>query len=182
MTHFDKQKLSEIVLYILNKTNGLDYYHLFKVIYFANMEHLVKYGFPMVTDDFYALPDGPVPTALYDSIKRDTNCDSELRNLLSSSIKKGEDDAYYMLAASRKTDEDYLSKADTEVLDNSIKENAYLPYSELKAKSHGKEWERAFSQSSNKKMSIVGIAKDGRASDDMIEYIKENLMNESALA
>lgn len=182
MMHFDKQKLSEIVLYILNKTKGLDYYHLFKVIYFANMEHLVKYGFPMVADDFYALPDGPVPTVLYDSIKRDTNCDSELHNLLSSSTKKGEDDAYYMLAASRKTDEDYLSKADIEVLDNSIKENAYLPYSELKAKSHGKEWKRAFSQSSDKKMSIVGIAKDGRASDDMIEYIKENLMIESALA
>ena len=101
---------------------------------------------------------------------------------MSSSTKKGEDDAYYMLAASRKTDEDYLSKADIEVLDNSIKENAYLPYSELKAKSHGKEWKRAFSQSSDKKMSIVGIAKDGRASDDMIEYIKENLMIESALA
>lgn len=182
MTHFDKQKLSEIVLYILNKTKGLDYYHLFKVIYFANMEHLVKYGFPMVADDFYALPDGPVPTVLYDSIKRDTNCDSELHKLLSSSTKKGEDDAYYILVASRKTDEDYLSKADIEVMDNSIKENAYLPYSELKAKSHGKEWERAFSQSNDKKMSIVGIAKDGRASDDMIEYIKENLMIESALA
>ena len=31
MTNFDKQKLTEIVLYILNKTKGLDYYHVFKV-------------------------------------------------------------------------------------------------------------------------------------------------------
>ncbi len=33
MTNFDKQKLTEILLYILNKTKGLDYYHVFKVIY-----------------------------------------------------------------------------------------------------------------------------------------------------
>ena len=46
MTNFDKQKLTEIVLYILNKTKGLDYYHVFKVIYFANISYLAKYGFP----------------------------------------------------------------------------------------------------------------------------------------
>lgn len=37
MTRFDKQKLTEVVLYILNKTKGLDYYHVFKIIYFANI-------------------------------------------------------------------------------------------------------------------------------------------------
>ena len=49
MTRFDKQKLTEVVLYILNKTKGLDYYHVFKIIYFANIAHLAKiwisYGF-----------------------------------------------------------------------------------------------------------------------------------------
>lgn len=39
MTNFDKQKLTEILLYILNKTKGLDYYHVFKVIYFANISY-----------------------------------------------------------------------------------------------------------------------------------------------
>ena len=62
MTNFDKQKLTEILLYILNKTKGLDYYHVFKVIYFANISYLAKYGFPMVSDEFCALPDGPVPS------------------------------------------------------------------------------------------------------------------------
>ena len=31
-------------------------------------------------------------------------------------------------------------------------------------------------------MDIVGMAKDGMASEDMIEYIKENLAVEAALA
>ena len=35
MTSFDKQRIIEVVLYILNKTGGIDYYHLFKIFYFV---------------------------------------------------------------------------------------------------------------------------------------------------
>lgn len=183
MTTFDKHKLTEIVLYILNKTKGLDYYRVFKIIYFANMNHLVKYGIPMVSDEFYALKDGPVPSILYDCIKTGSYCDKELQTILNDNIQKGDDDAYYMLEAKRETDTDYFSKADIEALDKSILENAKLSYSELRSKSHGEEWKRAYySQQGCKVMDIVGIAKDGKASDDMIEYIKDNLLVKQALA
>ena len=182
MTQFDKQKLTEVVLYILNKTKGLDYYHVFKIIYFANIAHLAKYGFPMVSDEFCALPDGPVPSELYDCIKGVTCCDRELRDMLEKNVSKGTDDAYYMLEAKRNADLDYLSKADIEELNNSSSENANLSYGDLRAKSHGKEWERAYQLQGRKVMDIVGMAKDAMASDAMIEYIKENLAIEAALA
>ena len=184
MTNFDKQKLTEIVLYILNKTKGLDYYHVFKVIYFANIAHLAKYGIRMTTDDFCALPDGPVPSILYDCIKKDCHYDEELGDLIDENVAKGNDDAYYMLTAKREANMDFLSKADIEVIDQSIEENAYLPYGELREKSHGKEWERAFynTPSGRKVMDVIGMAKDAMASDDMVEYIKENLAIETALS
>lgn len=184
MTNFDKQKLTEIVLYILNKTKGLDYYHIFKVIYFANIAHLAKYGFCMTTDEFCALPDGPVPSILYNCIKDDYRHDQELKGMIEESIAKGNEDTYYVLTAKRKADMDYLSKADIEEIDKSIIENAYLPYHELRAKSHGEEWTRAYydSKPGRKIMDVVGMAKDGKASDDMLEYIKENLNIEAALA
>ena len=163
MTRFDKQKLTEVVLYILNKTKGLDYYHVFKIIYFANSAHLAKYGFPMVSDEFCALPDGPVPSVLYNCIKDDAYCDQDLE-------------------AKRESDSDYLSKADIEALDCSIAENGTLPYGELRAKSHGEEWCRAYKQAGRKVMDIVGMAKDAMASEDMINYIEENLAVEAALA
>lgn len=181
MTKFDKQKLTEIVLYILNKTKGLDYYHVFKVIYFANISHLAKYGFRMTTDEFYALPDGPVPSILYNCIKNDCYCDKELEAMIDGSVAKGNYDAYYMLTAKRDADLDYLSKADIEEIDKSIKENAYLPYGELREKSHGGEWKRAYNNSGKKVMDVLGMAKDGMATDDMLEYIKENIFIESAL-
>lgn len=182
MTTFDKQKLTEIVLYILNKTKGLDYYHVFKVIYFANIAHLAKYGFPMVSDDFCALPDGPVPSILYDCVKGELSCDKELQHMLDESVSKGTDDAYYMLEAKRKSDETYLSKADIEELDRSISENASMPYGDLRSKSHGKEWERAYAQQGRKVMDIIGMAKDAMASEDMIAYIKDTIDIEKALS
>ena len=182
MTQFDKQKLTEVVLYILNKTKGLDYYHVFKIIYFANIAHLAKYGFPMVSDEFCALPDGPVPSILYNCIKGDACCDKELQDMLEKNVSKGADDAYYMLEAKRNADMDYLSKADIEALNNSISENANLSYGDLRAKSHGKEWRRAYQSQGRKVMDVIGMAKDAMASDYMIEYIKENLAVEAALA
>lgn len=184
MTTFDKQKLTEIVLYILNKTNGLDYYHVFKVIYFAELEHLAKYGFRMTTDEFCALPDGPVPSILYDCVKDDCYCDKDLERMINESIVKGNEDANYMLAAKREPDMDYLSKAEIEALDKSIKENATLPYGILREKSHGNEWRRAYYQQEpgRKVMDTIGMAKDAMANDDMIEYIKENLALEAALS
>ena len=182
MTQFDKQKLTEVVLYILNKTKGLAYYHVFKIIYFANIAHLAKYGFPMVSDEFCALPDGPVPSILYNCIKGDACCDKELQDMLEKNVSKGADDAYYMLEAKRNADMDYLSKADIEALNNSISENANLSYGDLRAKSHGKEWSRAYQSQGRKVMDIIGMAKDAMASDGMIEYIKENLAVEAALA
>lgn len=184
MTNFDKQKLTEIVLYILNKTKGLDYYRIFKVIYFADIAHLAKYGFRMTTDEFCALPAGPVPSILYDCIKKDSHCDKELEAMIEESVDKGYDDAYYVLTAKREADMDYLSNADVEEIDKSITENACLPYGELKEKSHGKEWHRAFhdTKQGRKVMDVIGMAKDGMASDDMLEYIKDNLAVEEALS
>lgn len=184
MTNFDKQKLIEIVLYILNKTKGLDYYHVFKVIYFANIAHLAKYGFRMTTDEFCALPDGPVPSILYNCIKDCVYSDRVFEAMIEKCVAKGNEDAYYMLTAKRKADMDYLSNAEIEEKDTSIKENTFLPYEELRAKSHGEEWYRTYynTKSGSKIMDVIGMAKEGMANDEMLEYIKDNLAIEEALS
>lgn len=184
MSDFDKRKLVEMVLYILNKTNGLDYYHLFKIIYFANIAHLAKYGLRITTDDFCALPDGPVPSELYNSIKEGDLCDPELAGMIDRVVDKGNDDAYYMLSAKREANTDYLSISEIEELDKSIAENASMPYGKLRTKSHGEEWRRAFysTKPGKKTMDVIGMAKDASASDAMIEYIREELELETALS
>ena len=66
---YEDQKIKEVLLYILGKTGVLDYYHLMKILYLAERQHLAKWGDRIITDDYYALPHGPVPTRIYDSLK-----------------------------------------------------------------------------------------------------------------
>ena len=80
MTKFEQQRIIEIVLYILNKTGGMDYYHLFKILYFANQRSLVDWGQLMIADKFCALPHGPVPTILYSTIQGQKSVLSKMKD------------------------------------------------------------------------------------------------------
>ena len=55
------QALIEIVLYIINKTGGIDYQRLFIILYFGNQRTLLEWDYPMIADKFYALSHGPAP-------------------------------------------------------------------------------------------------------------------------
>ena len=59
-------KIKAVVLYILKAfPEGVDYIHLFKVMYFAQQNQLKEYGLPIVYDTFVARKHGPVPTLTY---------------------------------------------------------------------------------------------------------------------
>ncbi|HCC85711.1 MAG TPA: hypothetical protein DEQ06_03790, partial [Porphyromonadaceae bacterium] len=62
-------KLKSAFLYILNKQRYIDQFHAFKILYFADREHLAKYGRRIIHDTFYAMENGPVPSNLYDTVK-----------------------------------------------------------------------------------------------------------------
>ena len=92
MDRYDKERLVEIVLYVLNKTGELDYYTLLKTIYFAELKHLAKWGQRITADDVCAMPYGPVLSHLLDAIKGDSH-ESELSRMLKSAFKFASEDA-----------------------------------------------------------------------------------------
>ena len=69
MTIDDILKLKAAALYVVNKCQAIDYFHLFKILYFADREHYAVYGRRIINDTFCALQNGPVPSFLYDAIK-----------------------------------------------------------------------------------------------------------------
>ena len=181
MSRYEQQKIVEVVLYILNKTEGIDYYHLLKVLYFAEREHLVKWGDKITADDFFALQYGPVPTRLYNAIKKQNTPDANLADLLWEVIEFAGDDAPNVLLPKRNTNEDYLSESEKIVLGNSITENAKKLFQELKDKSHDAAWRKAFN-SSSKRISPIDMAKEEGATDAMIEYMQDQIALNAALA
>lgn len=181
MTTFDQKRLIQIVLYILNKTGGIDYYHLFKIIYFAELEHISKWGSRMTTDDLCAMEYGPVPSKLYDAVKKKNARGTKLADMLWSVAESAKDDATYVLLPKQDVDLAYLSKSDLDALDNSIEENAKLSFGKLKEKSHDAAWREAYEkQNGNNIISPISMARV-TGSEWAAEQIEEQLELEAAL-
>lgn len=182
MTDFDRNKLRELVLHILDKTGGVDFYHAFKMLYFAEMKHLAKWGNGIVPDEFCALKYGPVPTRLYDAVKDLNHPQMALSEELSEVIQLAGEDAPNILLPKRNADMRYLSKSEVEALDEAIAENKSLTFGQLMRKSHDEAWDEAHRRVNGTNIiSPLSMAKVLHADDAMLEYIEEQMQIDSAL-
>ena len=117
-------KIKATVLYVLGQMpQGVDYIHLFKILYFAQQKHLVTYGMPLMEDTFCARKHGPVPTLTYKVLKASESGQTfeqkEMQEYLSA-VKVELIDGHQMVMAIQKADMDELSKSDVLVLDECI--------------------------------------------------------------
>lgn len=182
MTKYEQTKLIQVVLYILQKTGGIDFYHLFKILYFAELKHLAKWGTRITSDNFHALEYGPVPTCLYDVVKGQNVPDSDLLKLFSNDVQFAGKDAPNVLLPQTEPNMDYISKSEIEALDASIDENEHLTFSQLKSKSHDSAWYEAYNRLGSKTMSSISMAKASGADEATLEYIQEQIELEEALS
>lgn len=182
MTNYESRKLTELILYILEKTGGIDFYHAFKILYFAEMEHLAKWGARIVPDEFHALKYGPVPSKLYDAVKEISHPRMLLSEELASVVQFAGEDAPHVLLPKRGAELKYLSKSEIEALNISIEENESLTFGQLVAKSHDSAWEEAHRRTNGTNViSPVSMAKVLNADEAMLEYIEEQMQIESFL-
>lgn len=177
MTIDDVLKLKAVTLYVINMCKAIDYFHLFKIIYFADREHYAVYGRRIIKDTFCALKNGPVPSNLYNVVKdvigKEHIGNSPLRTI-SDTIEANDPDYSYIISAKELPDMDELSKSDIEMLDKSIFENLPLPFNILSDKSHDTAWHAAHDICPNSEMDPILMARAAGASEDTINFIKEN--------
>ncbi len=182
MKNFDSKKLTELVLYILGKTGGVDIYHAFKILYFAEMKHLAKWGSSIVPDEFCALQYGPVPTKLYDAVKELNHPRMTLSEELSMVVEYAGEDAPNVLLPKREANMKFMSKSEIEALDQSIEENKSLTFGQLMRKSHDDAWDEAIRRVNGTNIiSPLSMAKVLNPDDAMLEYIEEQMQIDSAL-
>jgi len=173
MTREEKEKITEIVCYILNKTGGVDVYHLLKIVYFSELKHLRKWGRRITTDDICALDYGPVPSKLYDGINKK---DKEFNEMLQGVFSFASQEARSIMLPKRQPDLDWLSKSEIDALDESIEENAQSTFSQLMNKSHDEIWKKHFEHGKGmKKIPTEDLAVSAQADAAMTEYIRNNI-------
>lgn len=163
------------LLYILEGLGGKgDFHKIFKILYFAEREHLVRYGSLITEDSFVAMNNGPVPSLAYDIFK-------SLRG--EGIIEKDRFTRYfdlkgkYIVVRNMKADLDELSESAISCLDRSIEQHKDMNFHELTELSHDYAWEAAFRDC---EMSIYDVAKAGGATPDILKYIHEALEIQNA--
>jgi len=173
----DINTIRAALLYIISKLNRSDAYGIVKAAYYAQENHFVKYALPIFNDKFIAMPFGPVPSLIYDSLKvargEKPKCSRQTLNE-AKQIAEGINFDGEMFSSASKADMDYLSKSAVECLDDAIERVSGKPFGVIMNDTHGAEWERA-SKSQNNVMDDIAIARECGASQEALDYLSEYL-------
>lgn len=71
-------KAIEGVHFLASIHPGITPYYLAKVFFFADKEHMVDWGRPICGDRYVAMEHGPVPSGIYNLVKRDEFLDDDI--------------------------------------------------------------------------------------------------------
>ena len=186
-------KIKAVVEYILQQMDeAVDYIHLFKVMYFAQEEHLAIYGAPMMMyDTFVARKHGPVPSLTYKVLRmaegKTVDVTGELQAFASDlSLSMSEGHQVVALADGVQCDMDELSRSNIRILDKWIEHCKDIDSFDLSELSHDKAWKKAVRQTErtgeDTKISLYDMAASAGASKDMLGVVKERQMNRRALS
>jgi uncharacterized phage-associated protein len=167
--NFNAEKAIEIILYIAKRAPKPDIYHVLKIMYFADKEHLEKYGRFVCNDSYVAMSHGPVPSGSYDIVKSVrgngySTVEEHARNSFEIQLND-------IISPLRDPDLDMLSDSNEECLKNAIKKYGKLTFSQLKKRSHDKAFMSADNNDFIPIESIVATLQDG---DLLIQHLKEN--------
>lgn len=172
---FDKDVTLNAVLYIIRRMGGkVDMHKIFKTLFFADQEHLSKYGRTITGDVYIAMAYGPVPSKTDDIFKA-------VRG--DSYFPAGELQEYfhfvnkYIVENDREPDLDYLSQSDIMCLDNAIEKCRDLTFSQLTGLSHGLAWQNT---AKDRQISFADILREEGDTEEYIRYISDKLELESS--
>lgn len=138
---FDPQKAVEIILYLSRRLPTPTFYYIMKVLYFADLLHLERYGRFISGDNYVAMGKGPVPSKVYDILKyvKGVDCFYEFDEAKSAfTVENG-----VRIKSYRDADLFTFSDSEIKCLDESAKANGSLSFGALKDKSHDANYKSA---------------------------------------
>lgn len=169
---FDPERALELVLYIASRLRYPTLHSVSKVLYFADREHLSRYGSLLSGDNYAAMRHGPVPSAIYNLMKAAAGrleplIPPEFYDLVGRSLRV---EGKHRVTPLRQPNLDLLSASQRECLDASIKLYGRLSFARLTMKSHDAAWRSA---DENDIIDVRAIAKTLRNAKQVLAYLEE---------
>ena len=166
-TLFNLEKAIHSILYVSNRLRRKDFHKIFKVIYFADRNHLSDYGRMITGDTYIAMNDGPVPSNMYDILKG-LRGDGFFYEEAKKFSKYFEIREWNFVCPKTDADLSYLSESDIEYLDVSLKEYGDLSWDEIREKSHDYAWRNTVK---DRPISMKDLLLEKGDSSEYIEFI-----------
>lgn len=162
---FNKTKAINSLILIASKiadSNGIaDKYTALKMLYFAEVMHLAKYGRLITDDDIAILPHGSTPSRSYDLLKQANN---------EPSFEILSNEKFKLVA---QLDADELSESEIECILKSYEQNKHFGFYNLKSKAH----DEAYNMAKGKGLRFVPIEyiiKQEKLSQEQISFIQHH--------
>lgn len=169
---FRKDETINAILYILAHSDRTDIHRVCKVLYYADREHLSKYGRSITGDEYIAMKFGPVPSNVEDIFKALRG-----RSFFSDNVddirEKMDFKNDYYLEAKFAPDMDYLSESEVECLDHAIALCRNKDFYELTGMSHDYAWSNT---ERDTVMSFRNILSEAGEDSEYIDYVLGNMM------
>lgn len=168
---FNTVKSLQAVLYVANRLTRRDFHKIFKVLYFADREHLTKYGRAITGDTYIAMEYGPVPSMIYDifkGVRGDGYQWPQIDEFKALFLIKNR----YNVEPLQDANLYYLSKTDIEELNSSLEKYGELSWNEIVEKSHAYAWSKT---PVNSTMAMEDIMKENGADVEFIADVTENI-------
>lgn len=173
---FNKVKTLNALLYVANRVQRKDFHKIFKIIYFADRQHLADWGSPITGDTYIAMEAGPVPSRLYDMLKI-VRGDSYMPDNEGLG-KYFQIEGWMYVKPLLDADLNKLSPNEQEALQEAINKYAALSYDEIKEKSHDVAWR---STARDFFIKWEDIAREAGLNGEEMEYVEEFSRLEAAL-
>ena len=148
---FNQKRALNAVLYVASRLTDRGYHKIFKVLYFADRDHLADWGRTITGDRYVAMEFGPVPSALYDLFKAKEKApgNGAFADLFLAQIDK---------------------QIDIKALDKALNEYGGKDFKTITDLSHGSAWDKT---PRNRPMSFFDIMKEHGETDEYAQYADE---------
>lgn len=135
---FNEWKCIDAIHYITTLKPGITQYHVSKVFFFADREHLKDWGRPISGDRYVAMEHGPVPSNIYDILKLNDGLPEEVVAYFSERIdqKKQGNLIHCFPKKDAQFASKYLSETDKKYLENALDNYGSKGFGEIKTESH----------------------------------------------
>jgi uncharacterized phage-associated protein len=170
LENFNENKAINAVLFIAQRLTRKDFHKIFKVLYFADREHLSTFGRSITGDTYIAMDDGPVPSKIYDifkSVRGDGyfKDDGKFSQLFTVAH-------WDLIEPHVESNIKALSKTDLLKIEKALKDYGEMSWDEVREKSHDYAWRATVL---NRPISMDNIVYETGNDEGYVEYLKQQM-------